>query len=214
MRNLTALVAAAGIVFALTAVPAQADQAAALKAMAKSKIITWAQDPKVVAAIKAQNTKHASLDQASIIKLDKQWRAEAGKGFAVVASEVGNLANQTARATEEIGAQIAGIQSATASSVTAIQGITSTIKEIDQIATGIAAAVEEQGASTQEIARNVEQAAAGTQEVSANIVDVTTAAESTGGSAQNVQNSAVDLQRESQVLAQSVRTFMDRIQAA
>jgi hypothetical protein len=76
MRNLTALVAAAGIVFALTAVPAQADQAAALKAMAKSKIITWAQDPKVVAAIKAQNTKHASLDQASIIKLDKQWRAE------------------------------------------------------------------------------------------------------------------------------------------
>ena len=139
---------------------------------------------------------------------------EAGKGFAVVASEVGNLANQTARATEEIGAQIAGIQSATTSSVTAIQGITSTIKEIDQIATGIAAAVEEQGASTQEIARNVEQAAAGTQEVSANIVDVTTAAESTGGSAQNVQNSAVDLQRESQVLAQSVRTFLDRIQAA
>jgi hypothetical protein len=58
MRNLTALVAAAGIVFALTAVPAQADQAAALKAMAKSKIITWAQDPKVVAAIKAQNTLH------------------------------------------------------------------------------------------------------------------------------------------------------------
>jgi hypothetical protein len=81
MRNLTALVAAAGIVFALTAVPAQADQAAALKAMAKSKIITWAQDPKVVAAIKAQNTKHASLDQASTIKLDKQWRAESTQKF-------------------------------------------------------------------------------------------------------------------------------------
>ncbi|MBT3292496.1 MAG: hypothetical protein HN380_34665, partial [Victivallales bacterium] len=87
---------------------------------------------------------------------------DAGKGFAVVASEVKNLANQTAKATEEIGGQINGIQSATQDSVQAIQGITKTIGEISEIASAIAAAVEEQGAATSEIARNVEQAAAGT----------------------------------------------------
>ena len=94
---------------------------------------------------------------------------EAGKGFAVVASEVKNLANQTAKATEEISAQIAGIQSATQDSVAAISGIGSTVNEISGIASAIAAAVEEQAAATQEIARNVQEAATGTNEVTANI---------------------------------------------
>lgn len=89
---------------------------------------------------------------------------EAGKGFAVVASEVKNLATQTAKATEEIGAQIGAIQGATTSSVTAIQGISTIIGEINNVATSIASAVEEQGAATREIARNIQQAATGTQD--------------------------------------------------
>src|SRR5690606_14889742 len=88
---------------------------------------------------------------------------EAGKGFAVVASEVKTLANQTARATEEIGQHIGGIQSATGEAVGAIQGITATIAEINEIAGSIASAVEQQGAATREISRNVQEAARGTQ---------------------------------------------------
>ena len=88
---------------------------------------------------------------------------EAGKGFAVVASEVKSLATQTAKATEDIGTQIAGIQNATQEAVAAIKGIGGTIASISEIATAIAAAVEEQGAATQEIARNVQQAAKGTE---------------------------------------------------
>ncbi|MBT4939273.1 MAG: DUF3365 domain-containing protein [Rhodospirillaceae bacterium] len=138
---------------------------------------------------------------------------EAGKGFAVVASEVGNLANQTSKATEEIGAQIAGIQSATAESVTAIGSITTTISKIDNITTNIAAAVEEQGASTSEIARNVEQASAGTQEVTMNIVSVSDAATKTGEAAQDVGNAVGTLKSESDSLQHQVEEFLQQIRA-
>src|SRR6266403_1363519 len=109
---------------------------------------------------------------------------EAGRGFAVVASEVKNLANQTAKATDEITGQISAMQGATGEAVVAIQSIGGTISSINEIATTIAAAVEEQGAATQEIARNVQGAAEGTHQVSANIVGVNQAAAETGAASE------------------------------
>ncbi|HVI87906.1 MAG TPA: methyl-accepting chemotaxis protein [Dongiaceae bacterium] len=139
---------------------------------------------------------------------------EMGKGFAVVASEVKNLANQTAKATEEIASQIGGIQQATGEAVKAIQSIGTTISEINEIATTIASAVEEQGAATQEIARNVQQAAAGTQEVTTNIAGVSQAASMTGAAAEQVLGAASELSKQSDTLRRKVETFLSAIKAA
>lgn len=139
---------------------------------------------------------------------------EAGKGFAVVAAEVKNLANQTAKATEEIGQQIAEIQGATKESVGAIQEIATTITSINQIATTIAAAVEEQGAATKEIARNVQEAAKGTQEVSSNIGGVNKAAAETGQMASGLLSAAEELSRQSEGLRHEVEGFFATIKAA
>jgi methyl-accepting chemotaxis protein len=139
---------------------------------------------------------------------------DAGKGFAVVASEVKNLANQTAKATEEIAAQIGGIQVATKDSVEAIRAIGRTIEEISEIATTIASAVEQQSAATQEIARNVQQAAKGTQDVSANIGGVTQTAGETGSAASQVLSAAEGLTKQADMLRQQVDTFLSRIRAA
>ena len=111
---------------------------------------------------------------------------EAGRGFAVVASEVKALAEQTAKATGEIGQQIAGIQNATQESVSAIKQISGTIERLSEISSTIAAAVEEQGAATQEISRNVQQAAMGTQQVSSNIADVQRGTSETGSASSQV----------------------------
>src|SRR5260370_1398136 len=105
---------------------------------------------------------------------------EAGRGFAVVASEVKSLANQTAKATDEIRSQIANMQQVTTSAVGAIRNIGTIIGEINDVTTAIAAAVEEQGAATREIARNIQHAAGGTSEVSSNIVGVSTASAEPG----------------------------------
>jgi methyl-accepting chemotaxis protein len=139
---------------------------------------------------------------------------EAGKGFAVVASEVKNLASQTAKATDEIGGQIAEIQSATGASVEAMKGIGETIAKMSEIAAAIAAAVEEQGAATQEIARNVQQAAAGTGEVSSNITGVTQAAADSGKAAGELTGMATSLGTKSEQLRQSVSAFLAQVRAA
>jgi methyl-accepting chemotaxis protein len=139
---------------------------------------------------------------------------DAGKGFAVVASEVKNLANQTAKATDEIGAQINAIQGATKEAVAAIQGIVSTITQISSIATSIAAAVEEQGAATGEIARNVQQTAVAAQDVSNNISGVTMAANDTGAAATQVLSSAGDLSKQAEELTERVHSFLADVRAA
>ena len=139
---------------------------------------------------------------------------EAGKGFAVVASEVKNLANQTGRATEEIGTQISQIQAATREAVTAIEGIVSVISEADGIATTIAAAVEQQGAATQEIARSVQSAASGTRQVNASIAGVSHSATEAGAAAELVLGAATSLSDNSARLADDARGFITSIRAA
>ncbi|WP_158283966.1 HAMP domain-containing methyl-accepting chemotaxis protein [Azospirillum sp. TSO22-1] len=136
---------------------------------------------------------------------------EAGKGFAVVASEVKNLANQTAKATEEITTQVMAIQGATATSVKAIRDIGKTITEIDQIASAIAAAVQQQSAATQEIARNVQAAADGTQKVAENIGGVGDAVQQTGMAADIVRDASVTLNQQFWRLNEEVDGFTRRV---
>ena len=139
---------------------------------------------------------------------------EAGRGFAVVASEVKALAEQTAKATGEIGQQIAGIQAATQESVNAIKEISGTIEKLSEISSTIAAAVEEQGAATQEISRNVQQAAHGTQQVSANITDVQRGASETGSASSQVLSAAQSLSGDSNRLKLEVGKFLNSVRAA
>ncbi|HTZ78879.1 MAG TPA: methyl-accepting chemotaxis protein, partial [Stellaceae bacterium] len=139
---------------------------------------------------------------------------EAGKGFAVVASEVKSLATQTAKATDDIAAQVGAIQTSTQNSVGAIKGIAQTIRKVNEIATAIASAVEQQGAATQEIASNVNQAAAGTSEVSSNIAGVTKAASETGQAAGQVLAAAQDMARQAESLRTEVERFLADVKAA
>jgi methyl-accepting chemotaxis protein len=135
---------------------------------------------------------------------------EAGKGFAVVASEVKGLANQTARATEDIATQISEIQHATATAVEAIRAIAKTVDRVNISTAAIAGAVEEQNAATQEIARSVSEASAGTGMVSENITLVSQAAERVGDSAQGVLAAATSLNAQSDALQRSVDNFLRR----
>lgn len=136
---------------------------------------------------------------------------ESGKGFAVVASEVKALANQTAKATEEISAQVRAIQEATDGSVKAIQHITKTVNRVNEISTTIASAVEEQSAATQEISRNVQQAAMGTTEVSSNIQSVTQTAQQTGAAANQVLGAAGELAKNGARLKNQVEEFLTAV---
>jgi methyl-accepting chemotaxis protein len=139
---------------------------------------------------------------------------QAGRGFAVVASEVKALAEQTSKATGEIGQQIAGIQGATEESVGAIKEISSTIERLSEISSAIAAAIEEQGAATQEISRNVQQAAQGTQQVSSNITDVQQGASATGSASSQLLAAAQSLSGDSSRLKREVDKFLDGVRAA
>jgi methyl-accepting chemotaxis protein len=139
---------------------------------------------------------------------------DAGRGFAVVASEVKALAEQTAKATGEIGQQITGIQSATQESVSAIKEISGTIEKLSEISSTIAAAVEEQSAATQEISRNVQEAAQGTQQVSSNITDLQRGASETGSASSQVLSSAQSLSAQNQRLKIEVDKFLDVVRAA
>ncbi|HIJ63505.1 MAG TPA: HAMP domain-containing protein [Rhodospirillaceae bacterium] len=136
---------------------------------------------------------------------------DAGKGFAVVANEVKGLANQTARATGEIAAQIGEVQQKTAEAVTAIRSISEVITHMTEISSSVAAAVQEQTAATDEIARNVEQASAGTQEVSANIASVEQASKSSGQTADQIRESSRDLSQQADYLNQEVSRFLQQV---
>ena len=157
-------------------------------------------------------------EQTNLLALNATIEAaragEAGRGFAVVASEVKALAEQTSKATGEIGQQITGIQAATQESVNAIKEISGTIERLSEISSTIAAAVEEQGAATQEISRNVQQASHGTQQVSANITDVQRGASETGSASSQVLSAAQSLSGDSNRLKLEVGKFLNSVRAA